>query len=255
MTHNFEGFNFSYSSISTYIQCPYAFKLSYIDKSERVNNFFSEFGSFIHDILERYFSKKADIFELLDIYEKEYYNKVITKLPPFLSKLTKSYYDAGYKFFEEFDFDREEYEILETEEYVKGIDNNIGIVIKPDIIFKKLNDDSIIIMDFKTSEIIGKNGQLYQDKLDGYKKQLNIYIYYLWQFKNLEIKRGRLWFIRSNSVYEWDYDPYSGIDDITWFIDTAKNILEEEKWEAKPEKFFCNVLCSVRESCEFRAKE
>ena len=102
-TKQLTNFTFSFSSVSTFKTCPWSFKLGYIDKVERQQNFFSNFGSFCHLILEKYFSNKLDIWELLDYYEKHYYEEVKELPPSFLSQLAVSYYDAGRKFFEEFD--------------------------------------------------------------------------------------------------------------------------------------------------------
>ena len=253
-TKQLTNFTFSFSSVSTFKTCPWSFKLGYIDKVERQQNFFSNFGSFCHLILEKYFSNKLDIWELLDYYEKHYYEEVKELPPSFLSQLAVSYYDAGRKFFEEFDFDRTEYEILDVEEYVKGKDRKIKIVIKPDVILKKKDEDEITLMDFKSSEIFSKAGKLDEKKLSGYKKQINIYAYYLFLFKNIEISQAKLWFVRSNTFYSWKIDSTDVFDDVEWFVNAAKEIKKEEKWEAKPEKFFCNVLCSSKMACEYKAK-
>lgn len=66
----------SFSSVNSYCTCPYAFKLSYIDKKEKVNNAFAEFGSFVHSLLEKYFKGEIEFFELSQMYESEYDSNV-----------------------------------------------------------------------------------------------------------------------------------------------------------------------------------
>jgi len=247
--------NFSNSSINSYTTCAYQFKLTYLDKVPKIGNFWGDFGSFIHHVIEQYFKGKLEIWEMLDYYQKEFANNIKNSPPVFMRNAWNDYYDAGYEFFKNFDFDREEFEIVQLEDFIKGTDRGIGVVIKPDIIIKDKNTGEITILDFKTSEIKNKQGKTDQKKLDGYKAQLNLYAYFLFQFKDIEIKKAKLLFIRSNTSVEWDYDQYLAQDTLDKFIETAKIIQQTEKWPYNnSNSFFCLNLCSVSPSCEFRPK-
>jgi len=73
---------FSYSNINTFETCRYAWYLTYIEKKERHSNFYSEWGSFGHQILEDFFLDKLAIYELLPYY-KEHYTENIKSPNPF----------------------------------------------------------------------------------------------------------------------------------------------------------------------------
>ena len=256
-----ENFSFSYSSANTYESCPQQFKLLYLDRVPRVNNFYSDFGSFVHLVAEKYFKGELEIWDMLSYYEDNYYEQVKTSPPSFLENSTSTYYESGRLFFENFNFDRNEYEIIITEGFLKGTEQGINFVIKPDLIFRNKSTEDVVILDFKTSEIIKKNKKTGKEttdkeKLNGYKKQMNLYIYFIHSLTGLPINKCKLWFVRSNTTYEWDYDQYEGIETLEWFISTAKKAQQETEWIANnSNQFMCNVLCSARESCKFRLIE
>jgi hypothetical protein len=254
-TEQLETMNFSNSSINTFETCGWQFYLTYIEKVPKVGNFFSDYGSFIHLVIEKYLKGKLEIWEMLDYYQKEFSNNIKNSPPAFMRNAWNDYYDAGYEFFKNFNFDRDEYELIQLEDFVKGTDRGINVTIKPDIVIKNKTTNELTLLDFKTSEIINKKGVLDQKKLDGYKSQLNLYVYFLWQFKGLEITKARLWFIRSNTFFDWDYEQYLAQDSLDKFIETAKKIQQAEEWPYNnSSSFMCSVLCSVRNSCQYRAK-
>ena len=57
-------FTWSYSRINQFEMCPYAFLLNYIKHTPKKPMFFSEYGSFIHKLIEQYLTgkiKKEDL--------------------------------------------------------------------------------------------------------------------------------------------------------------------------------------------------
>lgn len=42
----------SFSRLTTYRQCPQAFKLQYIDRVPQEGNFYSDYGTYAHELLE-----------------------------------------------------------------------------------------------------------------------------------------------------------------------------------------------------------
>ncbi|MGN1156970.1 MAG: PD-(D/E)XK nuclease family protein, partial [Agathobacter sp.] len=53
-SHIIDDMVWSYSRITSYETCPYRFFLTYILKLEKKRLFFSDYGSFIHSIIEKY---------------------------------------------------------------------------------------------------------------------------------------------------------------------------------------------------------
>jgi hypothetical protein len=80
------------------------FFLQYIKEEESINNAFAEFGSFGHLILEKYLKKELAIFDLSKYYEENFNKEVRIPFPPNKYKdLRESYYEAGKRYFEEFE--------------------------------------------------------------------------------------------------------------------------------------------------------
>ena len=77
-----DGIKWSFSSVNAYATCPRMFKLSYIDGIRKSGNGFAEFGTFVHLILERYYTGKLDFFDLVQFYKAHYAENVKLGFPP-----------------------------------------------------------------------------------------------------------------------------------------------------------------------------
>ena len=110
----------SFSRLTAYSQCNYNFYLKYIECNEGDENFFSQYGNFIHKILEKYEKGELSLFELCTYYEEHYSENVTCPAPPNnYVDLGQSYYDKGLDFLENIDLDLEDFEILGVEKKVK----------------------------------------------------------------------------------------------------------------------------------------
>lgn len=244
---------FSYSSVSLFDTCPYAFKLTYIDKVERSPNFYSDFGLLVHHVLSLHWSEEKDIWELSQTYKQEYNNFVQSPLPPYQSYLGDRYYDYGLDFFNSFDLNRDEYNVLINEDTIETEIGDIKLVVKPDLVIQHKETGDIILLDYKTSSVIDKKGKVDEKKLDGYKKQLILYGYFLAKVKSIKVNKIRLLMIRDSSFIEIDFDKKAIDDVLGWFKDTIENIREETEWEPNNSNtYFCNVLCGARNRCSYR---
>ena len=92
-----------------------------------------------------------------------------------------------------------------------------------------------------------------QEERRKYLRQLNIYAI------RLKEKYGEwpveLWFNKFREG-RLDREPFSEIaaqEDRDWFLRSIDNIYKAESFPAKPDHFFCDHLCSVREHCEHSA--
>ena len=105
----------SFSRLNAFYHCPYEWKRNYIDCEQGEDNFYSEFGSLCHSILERYFKSKITVIEISQVYEREFDKFVIH--PTFSSKedLKEVYYQDGLEYFNNIDFPFDKYDILGVE--------------------------------------------------------------------------------------------------------------------------------------------
>lgn len=244
--------HFSYSSVTTFQQCKYAFFLTYVAKKERGNNAFGEYGTFMHSILEKFFKEELLAFELPEYYARNYYSAVTKSFPKFMKFADDEYFDKGLRFFTQFDFDISDYDVLVIEEPVKTEDNGINLVVKPDLVLKEKKTGKMILVDFKTANAY-KNGKLDSKKVKDYLVQFYLYCYYLSKVKGIEIDEIDIWFITNGTIEKIPFDRAEADKVSRWFTESVSAILNEEKWKPNNESsFFCNELCSVSKWCKYK---
>ena len=246
---------YSYSSLTTFEQCRKQFFLTYLNGDvERVSNYFSEYGTNVHELLEMYFRNYYEATELADAYLKRY-DSVVKSPPPFFVK-PKKYFSEGYEFFSYFDFNKDDYEIIMIEDRV-GVDlSDYKLIVKPDWVGREKKTGKVILMDYKTSLIDKGDGKIDSKKLGGYKKQMLMYSLYL-KTKDIFIDEVYLWFIRQKDspftkfkVVEKDEKKVE-----KWIADTINEIRKEDEFPASIDtnptdaEFFCENLCGVKSSC------
>lgn len=250
-----DNIRFSYSSVSTFDTCPYAFKLSYVDLlTPRKENFYSQYGTLVHKCNEEYFSGNIDIFDLPKYYADNY--ELMVNLPEPNGNEEK-YRIQGEDFFNNFTFDRNNYEVLILEDKIDFNLNGHMAVAKPDLVLKEKSNGKIGLYDYKTSipfRIDRNSGMEIEDKkkLEGYYRQMFIYTYALRNHKGINVEDINLWFTRPERFITIAWDEEKEKQSIKWFTDTIDKIKKEERFPYNNKNsYFCNHLCGVRAFCEY----
>lgn len=244
---------FSYSSVNSFVTCPHMFLLNYLKNEDRVNNFFSDFGLLIHEILEKYFRNELEIFELSQYYENNYASKVISPPPPYPPNMAESYYKNGLNFLNNFSFDKSEYDVISIENKIKTTYIDSELVIKPDIVLKNKETGIVTLMDYKTSNPM-KGKKLDEKKIEEYRKQMYLYSYFINHVTDIKINNIKLWFIRFDKWDEFDYNENDAIKVVNWFYNTINKIKQEENFSPADlikNKYFCDNICSFRNTCKY----
>jgi len=259
-----DNIRFSYSSLTTYFTCPYSFKLTYLDKCERIDNFYGQYGTLIHNTMYQYFSDKLDVFELSQ-YFRDNYDVVVQAYPPlYPAGMEEKYKEAGTEFFDNFSFNKEDFDIILNEEKIDfefdddELAGNIRFVAKPDLVLFKKDTGDFILVDYKTSAPFRtdkRSGKETVDnkKLEGYYKQMYIYTYALRNFKFTPIDKIVLWFTRPDRKVTEKWKEKEEEKAIKWLKKEVSKIRKDDNFlYNNSNAYFCNNLCSVRESCEFK---
>ncbi len=128
---------YSHSKLKTFEQCPYQYKLHYVDYPpvEGESNGFSELGSHAHSILERHLRGEIQQFEMSSVFEEEFAEKVPSGVSivfenGYRKYLTDSYKEQCKLFFDTFE-GFEGYEVVGIEEgfnYVLQLGDKISEV-------------------------------------------------------------------------------------------------------------------------------
>ncbi len=106
----------SFSRLNAYHQCPYGWKLHYLDHVEQVGSGFADWGSLCHSIFEDYEKGNLLDFELLDAYEDRYPRYMHNEFPPTRGiPLADRYYERGRELFASFPGFSESWEVLGVE--------------------------------------------------------------------------------------------------------------------------------------------
>lgn len=240
---------FSHSSVTSFETCPLSFKLQYIDAEKREQNFYGEYGSFVHSVIEKHFKKELERDWLKDYFIDNYSSAMKADPPSFPEGIVDKYYQDAINFFENTELlNRELYEVVANEEALSTEWDGINLVVKPDLILKELSTNQIILWDAKSSAPY-KNGKWDLKKIAGYEKQMILYAYTWELVKKQHIDKIQLLFIRLDKMYDVEVTPEKTKDVLNWFSNGVQSIRWEEDFEPKVNKFFCSQICGVRNSC------
>lgn len=249
---------YSFSSINTYKTCPYAYKLGYIDRKPQINNAFAQFGNAVHKVLEDYFLGKKDIWDLEKLY-KEYYNQYVTiDYPPnrFVD-LSHSYFDAGLKFFSEFEPPIDDFDVIHTETTILfDLTDDIKVTARPDLVLKDNTSGKIILFDYKTAKL-KTSKRAKQQQIEEYLNQMYLYCYALKLAEKINIDEIRIWFIRDNEIICKEVTEEDIMASLEWFKNAVKSIRADEVWKpnnTEENRYFCENICGVRNSCQYWKK-
>ena len=245
---------YSFSSVTTFENCPYGFKLAYIDAESREDNYWGQRGSLMHEVLEKYYSNELDFFELSEYYRKRYGDTITTTLPPFIKT---DYFSEDIKFLDNLYFDMDQYEIIKVEEKQDlFLSNGTKATYIADLILKDLTNNEIVIVDHKTANPF-KNKKLDKKKMIGYEKQLNLYAFFVERTKNILVDRLEIWFTKKNYKHLVPCTETSKTAAHNWFINSIEKIKNETEFapnQKKSNKFFCQHLCGTGNICTYRPK-
>ena len=236
---------YSYSKLTSFYDCPYAFYRYYQLNEIGESNLFASYGILVHSILERYAKGELQINELVDEFTSGFELEINEPIVMFGKDLTQSYLDKGILFFTNFKgfWGLKPLESEYRFEVALGKNTFVGVI---DLIAED-EDGNIIIVDHKSSSKFSKKD------LKSKSKQLYLYA------KAIYEKYGKfptqLWFNHFKNDYIekmfFDIDFYN--ETIQWALDTMDKI--EACLEFNPnnnDKFFCGYLCDYRNNCEYK---
>ena len=270
----------SFSRVNSFHNCAYSWMLNYIECVDKENNFFSDYGLLVHAALEKYFKNELEIFELAGWYEENYKEFVKTSPPAYPVGMEAQYYDSGLEYFMNFDFPKDDYEVISVEDSFNINFAGNDIIIKPDLVLKNKKTGKYILCDYKTSLLFKEtnndkncvylhhNGkkEKYTFKSKDKKEQLVEYVFQMYLYclglkekYDIQIDEIQIWFIRQNRELIFNYKQEKSDDAINWFTEAVETIKKEREWkpvtfglseeELKKKAYWCQNICGVRSLC------
>lgn len=240
---------YSFSKCSCFEQCLYQYKLKYIDHVKDAGNAFSQYGGFVHELMESFENGKYELFELPGVYKSQYSSAVTLKFPPnAYVDLAESYYNDGLNFLNNFDgFDafnilgvekkfEFEVECREGEDFIFN-----GII---DLILERKSDGKLICWDWKSKSKFAS-----KKERDKYARQPYLYSKYI---KDTFGKYpDELWFgmFRKRKIEKIRFEQDSYEEAFAWLANTVGAIRSATEWPSTVDDFYCSALCGCHDEC------
>ena len=248
----------SFSRLSSFHQCPYGFHLKYIECNKGDSNFFGQYGSFVHKILEMYVKGELSIFEISQYYEDNFHLEVTLNAPSNkYTDIRQSYYDKGLEYLDNIDLILDDYEVLGVEKEVKFTIGGYEMIGYIDLLLKDKKTGGIIVLDHKSATIkFTKKGEVSKTNLKDVEKfKMQLYLYSMAVKEEYGIYPISLqWNLFKDQNWltvEFNEDEYKNA--LKWAEETVKAIERETAWLPSPSNYFCYNICDMRyKACEYK---
>jgi RecB family exonuclease len=233
-----QDFKISYSRISTYLFCPYKYKLIYFDNMHIPVNADITFGHIVHKTLEQFHNNKKQNYDfLLECYDSAWRNDGFTDPQQVFEyyKRGKQILEVYYKSFNELNT-----EVLYVE---KAFDTNIGKYRFIGIIDRidKYPDGKYEMMDYKTHATAWE-----QERVDK-NLQLTFYAYACKNIFGFYPDKMSVYFLSENKKIYTKRSHNEITDAINLAVETAENITAE-KFDPNVAQCF---MCDFKLKCKY----
>ena len=244
-------FTWSYSRINQFEMCPYAFLLNYIKNTPKKPLFFSDYGSFIHKLIEQYLNGELKKDELANEYLSRFKKEVRGVAPN--KDIFRTYFEQGLSYLSDIKFPYTDPLLVEHRVEFKIEDKPFTGII--DCVAK--DKDGIVLVDNKSRALKErskrKKATKSDEELDKYLRQLYLYSIPIKEtFKSYPIRLEFNCFRTGQLISE----PFR-IEELErarkWAKDSIDNIAENEDWSPKLDFWKCQHLCDFCDECEYFA--
>lgn len=244
------GMTWSYSRLATFEHCPYKFFLTYIKPHEQAPMFFSDYGSFVHEILGKYYEGKLKKDALVSYYLANFTHRVKGSAPS--SSIFQSYFRQGIECLKSAEMPKAQ--IIGVEQCVQfAIEGNpfVGFV---DLILQD-SQSNLAIIDHKSRALKARSTRGKYTKsdetLDSYLRQL--YLYSIPVSQQCGRYPSQLVFhcYRNREIIREPFREEGLQSAKQWAVDLIHRINTETKWEPCIDYYHCKYLCGVHDFCEY----
>lgn len=242
-----ENMVWSYSRITSFDQCRYCWFLRYIQHLEPKPKFYSDYGSFVHKLLEQYYNGEATKEELPMKFLFGFQNEVGGDRPP-ISTVEK-YIQLGLEYFKT--FEPVPYKVIGVEKQVSFEVAGYKFTGYIDLLCE--DDGEFIIIDNKSRDLKPRTKRKYpteNDKLlDKMLRQLYLYS------KGVKEEYGKfpkkLCFncFKAGTFIEEDFNEDAYNAALKWAQESIEDIIESDNFRPNIDFFFCNNLCGFGDEC------
>ncbi len=239
----------SYSRVQAFESCPYRWFLKYIREEKTGPTFFASFGSFLHKLIDRYYSEGRKPDQLVTDYLTGFRREVEGSSPN--SKIYSNWFQSGLRYLRS--IQPLPFSVLETE--LKAEFPVYGVPMMGFIDYVGTDGDDLVIVDHKSRDLKPRSNRKkptkQDEELDDYLRQLYLYS------AAVEQKYGRLPKLlcfncfRTGTLIREQFDEEKFIEAKQWLKRRTEAIAEEEEFRPNMDWFQCRYLCECRDECEY----
>ena len=183
----------SFSRLSTYLNSPWEYKLSYIDKVERGSNVYFDFGTMSHNCIQDFYDGKLEYDEMIEEFDKQTLDWRMNSKNKFMSENVEAGYIKNLRNY----FQTTEIIPFEVKNEKPVCIHILDDKRDKDIVFigyvdsEYVDEDGVLnIVDYKTSSKSGFSGA----GLKEHSRQLALYACGINQFRKIPFEKIRLRF-------------------------------------------------------------
>ena len=252
-----DSMTWSFSRLSTYEKCPYAFYLRYIIEELGTGNFYASNGKAMHEVLEGLAKKKIKLADAISVYLDKFDLICETVNPHTMESICDKCVDYLCEL-ELIDEDR--YEIIGVEVKLRFKIGKYEFVGYADLILRDKLTGKVILIDHKSSDhFFKKDGTpLANQKENFLSYRHQMYLYCI----GIEVEFGFLpdlciWnhFKDGGKLSKIEFNQDDFLETKEWALSLIKEIYKDKKFSASPEFFRCAKICDFREDCDYLNEE
>lgn len=258
------GMTWSYSRISCFNSCPYKFFLTYVKPCEKVPLFFSDYGSFMHELLAGFYGGQKTKEDLIREYLTGFRSHVVGKAPS--QKIFTDYFQQGLAHLKSLTSPSKmilgvektiEKTILGVEKKVFFSVQNYSFIGFIDLLLQNEESKGITLVDHKSRALKprSKSGKVTKsdERLDSYLRQL--YLYSIPVIREYGVLPSHLSFncYRTGQVIREPFSLIALEEAKEWASQSIEAIIREEDFNPNMDYYYCRHICDVHDSCEYYA--
>lgn len=241
---------FSYSRLTAFDSCRYKWLMKYIFGIAKVDDgFFSSYGTFMHDILAKFYRGEGDADALVSYYLENYFAQVTGK--PQKNSTAINYFNAGLDAIANLQStDKEVLGVEKEVHWILGGRKYIGYI---DLVLR--DDDGIIILDHKSRDLkprtTRKKPTKGDEELDNYLRQLYLYAIPIQEQYGVFPTSLQFNCYRTQALIKEPFDMEVFEATKKWAIAKANEIECNSDWSPTMDYFGCKYLCDTKHECEY----
>lgn len=244
-----DDWTWSYSRIKLYQQCPYAFIRKYIYHDRGISNFYADYGSYIHHILQLHYSGKLSKDELQGYFISHFGDWIGRDVP---SKIRAAYFSQGFDYFAGDILTPPAGSIIGVEREFEGTISGFKIRGFADLVYQ---DHGLVICDHKSKQLMPRslNGRRKKKdaELDDYQRQLHLYAVLVRQELLAPVQHIEFNCFRNGNIIREECTMSKELEAATWVAKSIEEIYRAESFQPCPDFFYCKNLCDLRGSCPY----